>query len=1377
MREKGEDHVEDAEMDVDDEEKVELEGTDDSDSDVPDDDEGDEDPVVTAGRSSVPFLDSFYGLSAADPRERAYAAQEMIRSCLIGPNANITDAAYAFKRLLNGLCSGRAAARQGNASALASFLKVAQAQEGKLNELQRELLREGEETLPVLAFVRQRLLSATDPGEVQGRRKGSEERDYKFGRLFGILGIARSGILCPTGSNRFSREEILQVTSAFVRDLSDLYGYKKWMREPSAHAVVTLINGFYDLCPKEQDAVTIIDDLVENTIVPSLLLKGDRTSDDSGIVSFSAEQIALALVIQSQSSLHSRPLPQPLNQPVLSMETLRHVSEALSDTSSVTQPRTHLVWDALCFYVSQPSEGKESAKVKIRAARTTCPVNEESVQSLIEGIMEHVVLERLLKVTPDTDESTVTGKATHERRSLALCLVRNFCGAEFMSSITGRTRLLLGHQVIEEVVMVPGVVKEVFIRTVCSGSSGHGRVHLLQPLGLQVLEAIISSVVDDVEMAWRELSTADLRLSLIRPLIGCDPRFDSKSKTPTIRRLLDIQSSDKSECRKLWKSYVDFLKRRVCAVSSEEIKGTDNDRISVYDAQGYVDLLFNFAKFLELNRNAEVDDDRREVENDIHYFLMALSFFNCKVVASEKSQKGKKSKKKKPEHPNQAIQSAAYIQSARSETQSSEIPFSLRAVGSARFFSLLADDIITETRNSADKGSVALSRLSGIIRGWEDLEAAGAVSYGPSSDEIKVADDEESESLGSIVSRLCKDADGGGAEGNEQINNARIKWKRSIAVLVATLYIHLLGCGSSDGLDEEDPSIDDEADADDIRVFVADATEILELFEKPRAGEDPLAALSELCVNILSSSIAEGNQVKGGSPKLLREVVKQVWVTGLSLSALLMKCPDPNTKFVDILLESIGAGDTDAMEDGFDDEEDEDSRSGTNSESSMPDSASIDDASSDNAADVTGENEVDNDEVELDPDRLQSFLEEDTDEDVDENQLEHHAGADQALAKLLKIKQEARKAGQLARERVDIAQRLRCTVLVELLLIGKPDGWGSLLTANKALGMFVPMLRCRKELERAVSRAAERPNEVGLGDKRALLDRLSSLLNTKVIKVKCSGRAWDSSINIEDFCTDISSRILVELRGNGSKDYKSTCSLALAAVVRAPADATTQVRVAKVYETVTSEWATKRTTRLDTNVLQDFVNHSPVLAQAVLPHAVASAASEARSSYLKSEALRLLSVLFSRKLNCAASELESMAKTSVDGALGPTLLAFRACLNDPSMRKAKRAREVIKSLEKVLTYLLTARSVTSEDREAAKQLDVALNEMMEQSDSQAVVGGCEKVLKQVHEVISGRSVQRQGSTSADKTYDEEDRSNEPSTSKKKKKKKTKKKKR
>jgi len=136
-----------------------------------------------------------------------------------------------------------------------------------------------------------------------------------------------------------------------------------------------------------------------------------------------------------------------------------------------------------------------------------------------------------------------------------------------------------------------------------------------------------------------------------------------------------------------------------------------------------------------------------------------------------------------------------------------------------------------------------------------------------------------------------------------------------------------------------------------------------------------------------------------------------------------------------------------------------------------------------------------------------------------------------------------------------------------------------------------------------------------------------------------------------------------------------------------------------------------------------------------------------------------------------------MAKTSVDGALGPTLLAFRACLNDPSMRKAKRAREVIKSLEKVLTYLLTARSVTSEDREAAKQLDVALNEMMEQSDSQAVVGGCEKVLKQVHEVISGRSVQRQGSTSADKTYDEEDRSNEPSTSKKKKKKKTKKKKR
>jgi hypothetical protein len=125
-----------AEMDVDDEEKVEL---------VEDLAEGDNDVLASEEgekfeASQNPFLDSFYGISSPDASDRAQAGRVMLHHCLTGPDANSKDASYALKRLMNGLCSGRAAARQGNASALASFLKIAFAL-GKMETIKRTKAR------------------------------------------------------------------------------------------------------------------------------------------------------------------------------------------------------------------------------------------------------------------------------------------------------------------------------------------------------------------------------------------------------------------------------------------------------------------------------------------------------------------------------------------------------------------------------------------------------------------------------------------------------------------------------------------------------------------------------------------------------------------------------------------------------------------------------------------------------------------------------------------------------------------------------------------------------------------------------------------------------------------------------------------------------------------------------------------------------------------------------------------------------------------------------------------------------------------------------------------------------------------------------------
>ena len=76
-----------------------MEDGDDDDHDEPEmevDDEEKDEPEDDQGTS---FLDSFYGLSSTDPRERALAAHVLLEHCLTGPEANVKDAAYALKRL------------------------------------------------------------------------------------------------------------------------------------------------------------------------------------------------------------------------------------------------------------------------------------------------------------------------------------------------------------------------------------------------------------------------------------------------------------------------------------------------------------------------------------------------------------------------------------------------------------------------------------------------------------------------------------------------------------------------------------------------------------------------------------------------------------------------------------------------------------------------------------------------------------------------------------------------------------------------------------------------------------------------------------------------------------------------------------------------------------------------------------------------------------------------------------------------------------------------------------------------------------------------------------------------------------------------------
>lgn len=161
-------------------------------------------PAKTQNKEPIPFMDTFYQLSSDEPKLRSLAARDLITHCFLSPDGiNTTDAAYALTRLMNGLCTGRAASRQGFASALSTFLRVAHSTDGLAGILDadsfaREMIAEKDTSV----VFRLKLLASTqfqqsekDAKKQGGKMKGMEERDHAFGRLFGILAVVRSGVL------------------------------------------------------------------------------------------------------------------------------------------------------------------------------------------------------------------------------------------------------------------------------------------------------------------------------------------------------------------------------------------------------------------------------------------------------------------------------------------------------------------------------------------------------------------------------------------------------------------------------------------------------------------------------------------------------------------------------------------------------------------------------------------------------------------------------------------------------------------------------------------------------------------------------------------------------------------------------------------------------------------------------------------------------------------------------------------------------------------------------------------------------------------------------------------------------------------------------
>ena len=494
-----------------------------------------------------------------------------------------------------------------------------------------------------------------------------------------------------------------------------------------------------------------------------------------------------------------------------------------------------------------------------------------------------------------------------------------------------------------------------------------------------------------------------------------------------------------------------------------------------------------------------------------------------------------------------------------------------------------------------------------------------------------------------------------------------------------------------------------------MEAFIQDISEVVDQCDKLCSAElqdeaGPLVSLAGVCVNVLSSPLTSGNHLRGASPKLLRECVRQFWIHGLITCAQAGLKADP--ELLTTLLDALGASpeesdmavDSDESDEGSDSKAEEmDTEEDVFVRAALTNmDMETNDKSNGDANDSTSNAE---EEIAVNETQLQSLLEQDNDDDdsVNAGELEHHAGADAALARLISLKQEARKAGQLARAKIELANQIRCVALLETLVMGKTDGWGALLSPSFFLSAVVPLLDRRRSLERDITKLSDKDSTIG--EKRALLDRLTSLLSQKIFKTKLSSYSWSPDANLKrqllelgeilshqnltqlkQLALELGEILVRQAKERNSKDHANLVGASLVFVVKAlPEDE--KINVAKeILGDAVNEWANKQSLRLDAKVFENVIQQATSVAQAVLAEPLADAARSGKTPFMKHEAFRLLCLLFASSNDTPVSAFQATTITKV-------LEACATALQDSDMKQGKRVREVLKTMDKTLAFV------------------------------------------------------------------------------------------
>ncbi|KAL7557064.1 hypothetical protein ACA910_009899 [Epithemia clementina (nom. ined.)] len=1364
---------------------------------------------VAKGSERSEFLDAFYELASMDPRERSRAGQVIIYQSLLSPQkSNVADAAYALKRLLNGLCSGRAAARQGSASALALFLKVAKAH-GYLTKIQQQQELEKhekeskEESLGVLSYVQSRLLQAScivdDDREGKGsqggrgRKKAAEIKDHKLGQLFGILAIVRSGILLPAADSQTevgngnisimdetTKKDSQETAQALVSDLHELYSYKPFLREPAAHAACTLLNSFCLVGSRNNQklATKAASHLVEHRIIPLFLHKGDSTETIEGtgseltLNSFSAEQIAISLTIQSFGDAISTKAYKklgPLKDPILAISTLPALADTLVNTCAVDSPRMHVLWDALWLYLTEPlsadrdkaaehnnshGDNKATSPVDTRILRSKLPLvagkNSSTItaRNLMETILEEVVVKRLLAVGENEgDDDPTQPSKLHFRgcKAMALSLIQIMSGVEFVSSLSGRTVLALEA---EEFVFQERIVRKLFMDLLVGNSgatpgkkrkTNHGSLHQLKTLTLACLNNIVESVSTPTTIDADKHERR--RLAILKCIVRCDARFDSQTRTTVIQDLLGLNVEDVKELpMHLWKEFIAFAQHRILMAKDHdddaEMEEQVERHVTSYEALGLIDLLFRLSKqIIRIEAPSDLSTDasislRDFKESSMRQILSYLAIASFVRPMGETTTRNVSTDSAKVE--SQSLELARRALRAN-------IPLDTRKSLQARLFSLMTEVVMVSSGavRNAPKSSTSSIREIAMLRPLlyiseecKKLQLCGFIDKSMNQqDDDHDDDDDDDDSKDNQISTAITPSIFDQADAKSDVaadSSPRNRFMATMGMLKSFLELCVLSSQDPDTELGEMSNLANVNDSDEIWAMLEEASDCSDavLDETHAPDSDALSRLVAICLNLISW---EPDESKGTSKRLIREIVKLLLNSGMMIIAK-SSSPDPphiDRKVALMMMEGVGVVSTNHEEgqevenpdDDDDDDDDDDHRESDHDSQSeelevnglFTKSAALmvtdgdgededvlkddDDADSDEGIDETKyKNQgTDDEEIVIDDDRLNSLLEEDSDMDVDDAELEHHEGADAALALLIKRKQEARKAGQVARERVELSQQLRCVLVLETVINGKPESWGRILRCDVLMTMIPLVLGRISQLEKAQNayKAKGSPDPIA-NEREALLKALTNFYKSKLLKSKMWNMGWTESVLPEEHCHKVIQELMALCQSNAaSKEQKKICFQALPTLLRCLPSYDSRVEIGgKIYKSAIEEWSTKKSTRITSHMFEELIHRDSPLAQNLLVKPLCDAIPKARSRFLKSECFRLLAEIYNPNINKASTEQEKQALDVLVECKKDFLRGAASALMDAEMLKMKGIKEIVRTIEKVVAFKL-----------------------------------------------------------------------------------------